>query len=164
MVTHCYNSSTPTESKKDHQRSNLVNVRDDGKKMASVYEKSLLLYFNAVGTLSQCSPKSTSCRATILATNLSSKSTRTMACSESSLPLTSWLQSSSVRRKNWTWTTSQASPSLAVCSLGATRLTGSKCSTSTSRSQLTQKLSGRLKIATWRRTSHARSTFFWLVL
>jgi hypothetical protein len=30
-------------------------------------KKSLFLYFNAVGTLRQCSPKSTSCRATILA-------------------------------------------------------------------------------------------------
>jgi hypothetical protein len=35
---HCYNSSTPTESKKDHQRSNSVNLRDDGKKWR-VYEK-----------------------------------------------------------------------------------------------------------------------------
>ncbi len=36
---HCYNSSTPTKSEKDHQRINSINVRDNGKKLASVYEK-----------------------------------------------------------------------------------------------------------------------------
>ena len=46
-----------------------------------------------------------------------------------------------------------AFPSSAMCSLVATRLTGSKCSTSTSRSLLTQNLLSQCKIAPWLRTS-----------